>query len=124
VDALLLALAPALVAGMAVQRFLELADSLGLKRLGAQTKSMVTTVVSIGIGVVLAIVFKLRVLDALGTHQNRALDAIVTGLVISTGTEGVNSVVKFLGYKKEEQKAESNQIVKAAGGQPVDGAVG
>ena len=113
-DALLLALAPALVAGMAVQRFLELADSLVLKFLSAKAKSVVTTVLSIAIGVGLAVVFKLRVLDALGTHQNRALDAIVTGLVISTGTEGVNSVVKFLGYKKEEQKAETNQIVAAA----------
>jgi hypothetical protein len=35
----------------------------------------------------------------------------VTALVISAGTEGLNSILKYLGYKKDEQKAET----KAAG---------
>jgi hypothetical protein len=33
------------------------------------------------------------------------VDVLVTGLVVSGGTEGFNSIMKFLGYKKEEKKA-------------------
>lgn len=35
------------------------------------------------------------------------LDTFITGLVISAGTEGINSVQKFLGYLKEQKKAQA-----------------
>jgi hypothetical protein len=34
-------------------------------------------------------------------------DSILTGLIISSGTEGVNSILKFLKFKKEETKNEA-----------------
>lgn len=42
------------------------------------------------------------------------VDVIATALVISAGTEGVNSVLKFLGYAKESEKAEAATKVAAA----------
>jgi hypothetical protein len=35
------------------------------------------------------------------------LDVFVTALILSAGTEGFNSIMKFLGYAKEGKKAEA-----------------
>lgn len=58
------------------------------------------------IGLALAWAFDLQVLRALGAEADpqKWLDVLVTGFIISSGTEGINSIVKFLGYKKEEKK--------------------
>ncbi|MGD0174859.1 MAG: hypothetical protein ABSC61_10630 [Anaerolineales bacterium] len=47
------------------------------------------------------------------------LDAVTTGLIVSAGTEGLNSILKLLGYLKEDRKAAAatrilNQEVQAA----------
>ena len=42
------------------------------------------------------------------------VDIVATGLVVSAGTEGLNSIVKYLGYKKEEQKVETKEKQEAA----------
>jgi len=47
----------------------------------------------------------LRVLEPLGVANAGIWDTVVTGLVISAGTEGINSILKFLGYSKEREKA-------------------
>lgn len=122
-DVLLAALGPALAAGMALQRLLEILDGpieraikrrqptkgiserQALKRL---TNNMVALIVGVG----LAYAFDLEVLRELGAGDSPGwLDNLVTGLIVSTGTEGVNSIVKFLGYKKEEKKEDAAKAV-------------
>jgi hypothetical protein len=125
VDVLLVALGPALAAGMGLQRLLEILDG-PLERLVGQLrkdrtpdqsrslKRLLYNLIAVGVGIALAAVFRLRVLRALGTSEgNGWLDIIVTGFIVSTGTEGINSIVKFLGYKKEEKKAEAAASMRA-----------
>jgi hypothetical protein len=42
------------------------------------------------------------------------VDVIVTALVLSAGTEGFNSILKFLGYAKEDKKAQAVESLKTA----------
>lgn len=69
-------------------------------------KRMCCNVLAGVIGLALAWAFDLQVLRALGAEADpqKWLDVLVTGFIISSGTEGINSIVKFLGYKKEEKK--------------------
>ena len=73
----------------------------------AKNKKAVLGVLSLIVGLGLAFAGKLRVLLPLNTDIGPILDYLVTGLVISAGTEGFNSILKFLSYKKEEKKAEA-----------------
>lgn len=114
---LIAALAPAFAAGFAVQRVIEIVDPLIDSRLSATTKKGFLGLLSLGLGLLLAWGLGLQVLAHLGitSAQNPhwltfllpGLDYFVTGLIISAGTEGFNSLLKFLEYRKEEQKAES-----------------
>ena len=63
------------------------------------------SVVSLIVGLALAWGGGLRVLLPLGLANADAVDVVVTALVISAGTEGFNSIMKFLGYDKEDKKA-------------------
>jgi hypothetical protein len=116
-DSLIKALGPAFAAGFAVQRLLEIVDALlsARGRPPGRVKPAVLGVVSLVVGVLLACAGKLRVLLPLGSDLDATLganlaafvDYLVTGLIISAGTEGFNSILKFLNYKKEEKKAEA-----------------
>jgi hypothetical protein len=113
VDELVKGLAPAFAAGFAIQRLLEIADHL-LGQPGATTpagKKTALATISLVVAVALAAFGEIRVLDPLGIDATGA-DVVVTALVISAGTEGANSIMKFLGYKKAEKEAEAK---KAAG---------
>jgi len=49
---------------------------------------------------------QLQVLKILGVSSASApLDAFVTGLVLSAGTDGVNTVLKLMKYSKEDKKS-------------------
>jgi hypothetical protein len=61
------------------------------------------------IGFLLAFGAGLRVLRPLGVQNAGNWDLFVTGLIISSGTEGVNSIMKFLGYTKEKAKPEKQK---------------
>jgi hypothetical protein len=107
------ALLPAFAAGFAVQRLLEIADPI-LERWLKERKRYYLALLSLAFGFGIAAYAKLRVLIHLFPEVGNAppnvpgpLDFIVTGLIISAGTEGFNSILKFLSYKKEEKKAES-----------------
>lgn len=65
----------------------------------AKAQKVVLSQVSLGAGIALAGWASLRVLEPLGI-ANETADVVVTGLSITGGTEGFNSVMKFLGYKK------------------------
>ena len=114
-ESLIKALGPAFAAGFAVQRLLEIVGALLSAREPGKTKPAVLGVVSLVLGVLLAFAAKLRVLVPLGGNLDATLspdlaafvDYLVTGFIISAGTDGFNSILKFLTYKKEEKKAEA-----------------
>jgi len=98
-DNLVVALGPAFAAGFAVQQLLEILDPVVEKF--KVNKKLLLGLVSLVIGFVLAAGAGLRVLQPLGITNASFWDIIVTGLIISGGTEGVNSIMKFLGYTKD-----------------------
>jgi hypothetical protein len=111
---LVMALVPAFAAGFAVQRLLEILDPLADRFIGPDRKKTVLALSSLAAGVGFAGGVGLRVLVHLNTYKfagrferHDLVDLLVTGLVISAGTEGFNSILKFMNYKKEEQKAEA-----------------
>jgi hypothetical protein len=132
------ALAPAFAAGFAVQQLLEIVTSflnLGDNSGFQKFKKPILGIVSLMIGFALAFgVDQLHILSVLLTtvttdaagktttvtpQVNNFLDAFVTGLIISAGTEGINSILKFLKYTKEDKKNQAAAKVPegaAAGG--------
>ncbi len=106
-ETLIIALAPVFAAGLGIQQLAELLSPL-LDKVGP--KKIVMGFVSLTVGLVLAFTANLHVLQLLGitpavsANAINIIDGIVTGLIISGGTEGINSILKFLKYKKEESK--------------------
>jgi len=115
------ALAPAFAAGFAVQRLLEILDPV-TELVASARKKLVLGLASLIAGFTFAMGLGIRVLVNLGINKSVApydrfdlLDLFITALVISAGTEGFNSILKFLAYKKEEKKAEAQtEAVTAA----------
>jgi hypothetical protein len=105
-EKLVLALGPAFAAGLAVQRLLEILDPF-LEKLLGDNKKAILGVIALLVGIALAAGTGMRVLEPLGISVVGAADILVTGLIISAGTEGFNSLLKFLGYAKENKKAEA-----------------
>jgi hypothetical protein len=101
-DKLVVALGPAFAAGFAVQHLLEVLSPLGEKF--HWNNKIVLGGASLVLGFVLAFGTGLRVLRPLGITNADIWDALVSGLIISAGTEGLNSIMKFLGYAKEQKK--------------------
>ena len=121
-DKLVLALAPAFVCGFSIQRLLELVDPVldGLipgatEIIKARWKKGILGIIAIGGGLLFASVAGVRVLDPItDATVPDWIDLAATALVVSAGTEGLNSIMKYLGYKKEEQKVETNDKQTAA----------
>jgi len=110
-DKLIEALAPVFVAGLGIQQLGEILSPL-LDKISPNYKKVILGLVSLTLGLVLAFVAKLHVLEVLGLPQAQGteldfLDSLVTGFIISGGTEGINSILKFLKYKKEDVKNEA-----------------
>src|SRR5258705_3427177 len=127
-DKLIAALAPVFAAGFSVQQLLEILTSvldLDSRPNFQKYKKTILGLVALIVGFVLAHNGYLRVLQPLFivnsitdpvTHAvtpiysvaiPRYLDFIVTGLVLSAGTEGLNSILKFMKYAKEDKKNEA-----------------
>lgn len=109
ISKLVIALAPAFAAGFALQRLLEILDPIFDKPRIVKSKKIVFSLISFFAGLGLALSPKIRVLTQLVTPDTvpSLLDYFVTALIVSGGTEGFNSILKFLNYKKEETKGES-----------------
>jgi hypothetical protein len=106
--------APAFAAGFAVQQLLELLDPI-LDTIPKGVKKTVLGVVALGIGVLLGLTTEIRVLEPLGVAGDDAFDIGVTALVVSAGTQGLNSIMKFLGYAKEAKKGAAKHNREEAG---------
>jgi hypothetical protein len=119
-DHLITALGPVFVAGFAVQQFLEILTAvlnLDSSPSFEKFKKVILGVVSLALGFVLAgFVSSFRILNAMEIKGAGAwLDVAISALVLSAGTEGVNSILKFFKYSKEDKKA------TAAAKQPTTG---
>ena len=115
-DTLITALGPAFAAGFALQQLLEIVDPVLKRILGEEAdKKLVLGLISFAVGLALAFGAGLRVLQPLGVAGADFVDAFVTALIVSAGTEGFNSILKFLGYTKEKRKAEAGRERDAAG---------
>jgi hypothetical protein len=113
-DNLVIAFGPAFAAGLAVQRLLEILDPLAemIVEKKEVNKKLLLGFVSFIMGLALAFGAGLRILQPLGATHADLLDVVVTGLIISAGTEGFNSIIKFLGYTKELRKEEAKEKQK------------
>ncbi|MCI0608453.1 MAG: hypothetical protein L0Z71_05255 [Anaerolineae bacterium] len=101
-DKLVEGLGPAFAAGFALQQLLEILDPLVGKI--KVDKKLLLGVVSLVLGLALSFGAGLSVLQPLGVTIASFWDTIITGLIISAGTEGINSIMKFLGYTKDNIK--------------------
>lgn len=136
-DKLITALAPVFAAGFAVQQFLEIPGTLiDVIERAQKYKKIILGIIGAVIGCSLAWWSEdLRVLKILLTHTvtdaagkattvvpniNSYVEIPVTGLIISAGTEGVNSILKFLKYSKEDKKnaAAASDPESPTGGEP------
>jgi hypothetical protein len=124
-------LAPIFAASLAIQQILEVLSVFVEKWVGENRKKAALGIIGFVIGIVLAYVFGLNVMayfkapDTAGALQalpyaGSFLDKVVTALVLSAGTEGTNSIVKFMKYLKEDKKAtaaETLQLLRKQAGE-------
>jgi hypothetical protein len=109
------ALGPAFAAGLAVQQMLELLDAVLPESWPPGRKKRVMQILAFLFGLLVGALDVMRVVSALTgrapenglSSLNGFVDWIVTALIISGGTEVFNALLKLLGYKKEEKKAEA-----------------
>ncbi len=109
-------LAPIFAASVVVQQILEVVSAYVEKEkvVAESRRKGVLAVIGFVIGIVLARAFGLDVMQYF--HLNSeiwGMDTVVTALVLSAGTEGTNSIVKFLKYLKEDKKATAAETVQA-----------
>ena len=103
-------LAPIFAASVAVQQILEV-----FSVFVGETKKKKAVLGGIGflVGIVLARAFGLDVMQYFQLNSNiPGIDTIVTALVLSAGTEGTNSIVKFLKYLKEDKKTTAAETLQ------------
>lgn len=103
-ETLVTALGPVIVAAFAVQQLLELVGQIFFNDSGGKNKKLVLGLVSLALGFVLAFGFGLRIMEPFGVVTVGWLDAVVTAILLSAGTEGSNSIMKVLEYYKESLK--------------------
>ena len=109
-DEFIKALGPVFAAGLAIQQIIDFLDAWLIKD-KLKNKKAVLYLIALILGVGLAFWAGLRVLYILGqTGVNSNLDMFVTGVLISGGTELINSIVKFLGYSKDNKKEELKKL--------------
>jgi hypothetical protein len=119
---LIQALTVPFVAGFIVQRFLEILDPITVKFIkDANTKKIVLGLVSLAIGCALCGYAHITIFHELSAlfHNFKDLpfwlDVVVSGIFVSAGTEGFNSLLKFANYKKEASKGDAGDKIKNAG---------
>ncbi len=98
------AFAPAFAAALGLQQLIEILDPVFSWFKG--NKGMILKPLSLLAGLILSFFVDLRVLNPLGYSGDEIWDIVITGLIISGGTEGFNSIMKFLGYTKEKKYEE------------------
>lgn len=104
-------------AGFVVQRALEILDPIFPNSVqNPRCKKIVMGCISLIIGWALAY-FGIRVFEPLGAKISGWEDGLLSGVFISAGIEGFNTLLKFANYKKEASKADAAEKQSAAGNQ-------
>lgn len=99
-------LAPIFAASVAVQQILEVCSVVVEKYVGESRKKAALGIIGFVVGIILTRAFGLDVMQYFNLNSGiPGIDTAVTALVLSAGTEGTNSIVKFLKYLKEDKKA-------------------
>ena len=107
-------LAPIFAASLAVQQVLEVVSVPLGNKYGELRLKPILGVTGFIIGVILAYVFHLNVMEYFKVENAGGfLDKVVTALILSGGTEGMNSLVKFLKYLKEDKKATAAETLQS-----------
>lgn len=119
-EQLLIAFGPAFATGFALQRLLEILDA-PLENYARDKKKVILSLLSLLGGLILSFGAGLRVLVHLGFTGGDFWDAIVTALIISAGTEGINTIMKYFGYVKQKEQADAAErhleVEKKQGGE-------
>jgi hypothetical protein len=123
-DKLVIALGPAFAVGFAIQRLMELLDPLvnmvcrideaAKKENDKDRKMVVLGGIGLVVGALSAWQLDLRILAPLGVTGHGFVDGAATAVFISAGTEGFNSLLKFLDYAKENKKGAPAQNTAVA----------
>ncbi len=103
-DAVAMALAPAVIASIALQQLLELVDPF-LETWIKRYKKPILSAASLALGLLLTLSIGFRLLAPLGMLGPDGLDVLVTSLFIAGGVKGFNDLLKWVGYSKEAHKA-------------------
>ena len=85
----------------ALQRFIEIFIDPVVEKISPEYKKLIIPIIALIIGEIIAFNGDLDLFEG---KLTTTLGYIITGFVISGGTEFINSVLKILGYKKEEVK--------------------
>ena len=108
-DEFIQSLAPVFVASFALQQLIELLDPI-LDQFIKQHKKWILSATAFVVGLALSLGLGLRILYPLGITRFAWVDMILTALFLTGGTKGINDLIKFIGYKKEEAKAALNEV--------------
>lgn|SRR5262249_30183788 len=120
---LIYALSIPFACGVGVQRLVAILDAFDTwRKADAATRAWISAAISFAFGLLVVGLTDVRILKAiatatkgtLGGDHSALVDVIVSALIISAGTEGFNSIIKFLGYAKEQTKATAAAKTQAA----------
>jgi hypothetical protein len=98
------AIGPIFIASFALQQLIELLDPILDAALG-ERKKWILSVVSLVAALGLTFGVGLRSLGPLGAEVPDWADALLTALMLTGGTKGINDLLKLIGYRKEAAKA-------------------
>jgi len=103
------------VSSLAVQQLMQMLDPVLVRLAGDGDKKHVFSLASTAAGFLLAWVCEMGVLEPIGLSDDLLLNSLVTGLMIGTGTGGFDSLLKALGYAKEEKNEKVGRRVSKKG---------
>jgi len=110
------ALLPIAPIGMAIQRVLEIVDAFQTEERRKEAEYLMLSFL-IALLIVLIVGGKWLILG-LGKGVKGVIDYLVTALVFSAGSEGANSLLKFISYKKNEIGARARTTAGMEGSDP------
>ncbi|HYL72845.1 MAG TPA: hypothetical protein VEU96_01515 [Bryobacteraceae bacterium] len=117
-DELIKNLTPLFVAGLAIQQLVELPDAiLSQSATYEKYKKPIIRIIAIVFGMWLVIEGNFSVIKAVGGSVPVYVDRLLSALIVSGGTESFNSIIKFMGYAKDDKKT-----TVAAGANPENSA--